>query len=264
MRADKEAVLRAAAGASYFSDGITKYLVLGFLAVYSVVIVTRRSETLAASAETNGVVEYTSPEWLRLPLVTPFDPASLCLHYVCGIALVLSCGIQKHLLPAMAKGKHQSTARFLHRCVFGPIAVLAMIGMAVGGFQMRQDPALPLFSSAMVGFVLPWIVFILVVGPSAYAGAWTVHAVAGEAMFKACVAVPLARVLGAALQRLHVDTLPPAVVAILGETGAAHLEFTDVSGYYTGIGLSAAFTAVWALSDVASFWKRLQRAHARQ
>ena len=268
MPALKERVLQAASATSSLNS-VPLNIACVFLLAYLVTVLARRSESvdLPAGSGTTAV-GYMSPEWLRVPLLRRFDPTWLTLHYAAGIVLVACAMTQKALLPLMCRGTHRKTSRWLHARVFGPLTVIAVVAMATGGFMMRHDPDVPHFTTAMVAFVAPWVAFLAVVWPSASLGAWRLHAIAGEALVKACIAVPLARVLGAGLQRLDrsaVETVfevawPMQWVAgrfFNFETSAVDaLAFDDVSGYYTGIAMSALVTATWAVADIISFWRR--------
>jgi hypothetical protein len=130
-------------------------------------------------------------------------------------------------------------ARKLH--VVCGYATLGGIGyMAYAGFSLRAYSTFSGFSTAMLFFVAPWVAFLVLVPLSVWKNWHVVHAVAGNCVFKAAVAVPLARVIGAGLQRLNA----------LGDLGAE---------YYAGIAASAVIIGAWAVKDLVTtlrLWRR--------
>ncbi|KAJ9451198.1 hypothetical protein DIPPA_27688 [Diplonema papillatum] len=245
-RATWGSVLAAASADSYF--GGMQYLVLPFLAVYLFVIACYTSTTLPLEAATRLnategpqtlLLLYEAPDALFMVLRDTFSGASLSAHSWAGIALVVTAHAQKHTIPGMACGR--GTARVLHRYVFGPMTLVLASVMAYYGYDLRRASDFPAFNQAMVAFVAPWIVLVPTVVGSARIGYKRTHAVLGDCLVKATVAVPLARTLGAFLQRWPADV------------------FSHAEGYYLGIFVAAFIVAAWTCLDAYLFVRRESR-----
>lgn len=211
-------------------------------------------------------LDYTSPEGLRVPLRSPFSQLLLRLHFWSAVAMIPLVIIQKHLTPAMAfrtqqaggalddaaSNTHNARARWLRDAIhpaLGGTILMCMILMAAAGFFLRGSPAFAGFSPTMILFVAPWVIFIpgLALSPGLL-DMKRLHAVLGNCVFKACVAVPLARVFGVALQRILLAQEARATdpdVSVLGR------------GYYLGIAASAVVIGVWAAADLTAFLRGL-------
>jgi hypothetical protein len=174
-----------------------------------------------------------------------FPSKFLLIHKLAGLALIPMCVAQKHLVPLMLPDKKTGRlvdaemARKLH-VVLGYMTIVGIGYMAYAGFSLRVYSSFTGFETAMLFFVAPWIIFLLVVPLSAWKNWHVVHSVAGNCVFKAAIAVPLARVIGAGLQRFNV----------LGDLGAE---------YYAGIASSALIIGAWAVVDLLTtlrLWRK--------
>lgn len=254
-------VIRANSTDTYSRTWLRFLLPVALSAYLALVLLTPSQTTAAAAATTGEAVRYTSPEGLRMTLDGPFSAALLKIHYVAGVALIPLALVQKHLLTRMVTpGTPSGDARALwirdavHPALGGTI-VTCMLAMAVAGYMLRTPSTFPGFSTAMVFFVAPWAVFIAGIGFSASWGFKVVHAVIGNCIVKACVAVPLARLSGTALQRLYTDAAASAASA-----GDAPTPAVLSAGYYHGILFSAVVIGAWQLFDLWEFRQHLRGA----
>ena len=205
--------------------------VLAFLAAYWTKV------ALSSSGTTQeDLLVYESPEGLKMTLTESFPSLFLMIHKYAGLLLLPLCVVQKWLVPLMCVDKKSGrpfdaeTARKLHVVV--GYATLGGIGyMAYAGFSLRAYSTFSGFNTAMLFFVAPWVVFLVLVPLSVWKRWYVVHSIVGNCVFKAAVAVPLARVIGASLQRINA----------FGDLGAA---------YYTGIAASAVIIGAWSLWDL--------------
>ena len=131
----------------------------------------------------------------------------------------------------------------------GYTVVFLLVGMAAGGWFLRPHSSFEHFRPMMLLFLAPW----LILGPGVVWSARThcsrLHSVMGNCIFKACIAVPLARVLGAALQRFYApDPTAPS----------AQLRAALSYGYYHGIAASALLIGAWAIADLLDLLHRTQ------
>ncbi len=198
-----------------------------------------------------------------MTLLRPFAGLDLNIHYICAVLLVPAALAQKYLVSRMRKNSPPASpaegnavpaascpgataAQFYRTNVhpnLGHAVVVLMAGMAYGGFQMRQASDFPAFQAAMLYFVAPWVIFIVGILATASYKLAVLHAVLGNLVVKACVAVPVARLLGTALQHLY---------ASLGQP-----ESVLSQGYYHGIIGSAVLTSVWAIVDIVLLYRNL-------
>lgn len=222
--------------------GIPTFL-CGYLAVACL-----RSNVYETSRGAEGSLLYASPEGLQMTLHEEFPSWFLQVHRWAGVVLVPLVVLQKHLVPSMAvwpRGSDQrnrlsrwspEAVRKSH-VVIGYASLGAIGYMAFCGFFLRSSSTFEGFQWAMVLFVAPWIVFLAAVPLTVWKDYRVAHAVIGSAVFKACVAVPLARTLGVVLQQWSSS---PATMA---------------RDYYLGIGIAAVAVGAWAIRDA---WKMIR------
>jgi hypothetical protein len=170
--------------------------------------------------------------------------------------MVLSLVVQKELAAAMAapsqrgavarlQGRRETlvaslastlpSAQRSHR-VLGYASVGMMSAMAVAGIAMGSwpDPAqYPRFALYNVLFGLPWLLWSAALLFSARRRSYHWHRFWGNMALRGCIAVPLARICGALLQRCA--------------------GWPEAQGYYSGIGTAAAVIGLWELVDIAAF-----------
>lgn len=195
---------------------------------------------------------YESPEGLQMQLREEFPLWFLSVHRWAGIVLVPLVFLQKHTVPLMApsqKGRkpflERELARRLH-VVFGYTSLAAMGYMAYCGFALRKFSLVSGFDWAMILFVAPWALFIGAVPFTVWKDYRTLHAVIGAAVFKACIAVPLARTLGVVLQRWNRND--PATIG---------------RDYYLGIAAAAAVIGAWQVADTIGLLRWLKTHNKR-
>ena len=261
---------------------------------------------------------YVSPEGLRMTVRDDFDPTMLQMHRWAGALLLLLAWMQKESVPflkaqlvrrgvrrtatATATGTHpplldsnrrrkgpaatltlgrDTGALGLHAALVGQACIVLMAVMAFAGFSLRSTPiSLAHFPTAMIAFVAPWVAFVFSVGKSASKGWSMAHAMLGNLVFKSCIAVLVARLLGVALQRALVGSVPAAAAEgssasmmntttivvspafFAAVTGAADpaVALSDGACYYIGIAGGALCGAVWQVID----WGRWDNADRRR
>lgn len=224
----------------------TRLFVVGYVAVAAL----RSHGTAAVESSmapgTHGIL-YTSPEGLSMTVHHPFPAWYLSVHRWAGLLLVPLCFAQKHTVPHMVSRRSASgeAARRAH-AVLGYLTLGSMGYMAVYGFRLRSASTFQGFGTAMIGFVAPWLLFLAVAPLTAWKKWRVAHAAVGSAIFKACVAVPLARTLGVVFQLLSRSA--PEKLA---------------RDYYAGIATSAVVVGIWAICDTNRFLKYLKEVEGR-
>ena len=273
MSTSWSAVIKADVGDS-FKFLIVRYGTYALLAAYIGLVLFRHSTTEARSIPTavssssadstenasRIAFDYFSPEGLRMTLSAAFPTDWLNIHYYCAVLLVPAALLQKHFIrkmdPSGAKNKEEQT--FYRKNVhpnLGHATVMLMVGMALGGYKIRDVSTFPNFLTAMIYFVAPWAVFIVGIIFTAYYKWTKLHAILGNCVVKSCVAVPLARMLSTALQTQYVANLTTARHTE-GYAAAEHQALSD--GYYQGILSAAVIIAVWVVVDLIGFLRRLK------
>eukprot|EP00470_Lotharella_oceanica_P001718 CAMPEP_0170170442 /NCGR_PEP_ID=MMETSP0040_2-20121228/3436_1 /TAXON_ID=641309 /ORGANISM="Lotharella oceanica, Strain CCMP622" /LENGTH=176 /DNA_ID=CAMNT_0010409847 /DNA_START=125 /DNA_END=652 /DNA_ORIENTATION=+ len=176
-----------------------------------------------------------------MQLKSKFPDALLQIHAGCAVAMLLMVLFQKHSVIRML-GKEGSFARQAHRWV-GRLTLLVMMGMDVAGYLMGPYAQWDHFTTFEYLFAAPWIVFLAGIYSFASIKHVRLHRLFGNMLLKACIATPLARLAGAALQRSELAT---------------QKEWSDEMAYYIGIGGVSAVVGLWqacdALHVVVSYW----------
>lgn len=90
--------------------------------------------------------------------------------------------------------------------------------MDIGGYAMGQNSKLRNFSTFALYFASPWIIWVILVYFTAIKCKFAFHKYIGNMMLKGCIAVPMARVSGAFLQRYGWKTAEGYYVGILGSS----------------------------------------------
>ena len=214
----------------------------GFLLGY-VVIAAFRSRSYEATGDDSADIQYVSPEGLAMPLRAVFPEWFLSLHRWGAIMIIPLCVLQTEIVGRMDDRQEDGTSSSRQRArdahtVVGYSLLGCVSLMAVGGVMLRDSSGFTHFPLFIVAVVSPWVGLLAVLPLSVYKNKPLLHASAGSVMFKSCVAVPLARVLGVALQtRMNTER-----------------------GYYLGILASSIITTVWAATDL----KRLRDSYKRK
>jgi hypothetical protein len=210
-----------------------RYPIVLFLCAYLLTVMLNTSR----NSVQDGTLQYESPEFLRMQLRHAFPQFELHAHGIAGVALVIAAVTQKLLVPRMLKS---SRARWLHGKVLGPFILACIAIMVTAGFSLRSASQFTSFETAMIWFGAPWVTLFFLTGISAKLRMWRLHAVCGDAVVKACVAVPLARLTGAVLQRWQAF-------------------MTDEQGYYYGIALASVVVGIWAVADAYTLLDRVRK-----
>lgn len=185
-----------------------------------------------SSASHEGAVSVSRDAGLRMTLVSPFPPLLLFFHSFGGALLLLSALVQKWLVVRMSKGELWA-ARW-HRWN-GYCCLLLMLIMASCGFLLGPSSSWPHFNVFSVGFAAPWFLWAIAIFIGARFRQLRFHRLMGNQMLKGCITVPLARLAGAVVQRVHPG---------MGE---------DL-GYYTGIGAVVMVVAVWEMAELYAYF----------
>lgn len=225
---------------------VAGYLMLPLMIGYVGLAIVKRHtlETAPDSKDSDSVplLRYQAPDGLALTLAGhDFSPLLLQLHRLSGIFLVLLTLAQKHVtVPGLRRGMPQYRT---YHWIAGYLTVFLMLSMSISGFLMRDTPVYSSFPTAMWLFFTPWPIIALAVLSSAYSKAWNAHGIAGNVALKACLSVPMARVMGGVFQR-H---------------AGGNSWLLEQWGYYTGIGMTACVIGVWAGWDVWVWYAAMKR-----
>lgn len=264
MRSNRGAVLRADANDLWHRSA--KYVLVPLLCLYLIraTLVAHHHETPWDDSTHNATSPSRSPTeqlvvsvardtGLQMTTKGPLPVLPLVLHALCAGLMVLTLVVQKELAAAMAVPSQRGTvgrrgalverlafvllpsAQRSHR-VLGYASVGMMSAMAVAGIAMGSwpDPAqYPRFALYNVLFGLPWLLWSAALLFSARRRSYHWHRFWGNMALRGCIAVPLARICGALLQRCA--------------------GWPEAQGYYTGIGTAAAVIGLWELMDIAAF-----------
>lgn len=217
---------------------LVKWIVLPVLLVYALVALTNshsveRIET--HQAHTSSIDGPSSQPMHRsvardslliMTVHTPFPSYLLNAHSYAGLALFILVFVQKEVVARM--GMNYATYVSTHRIIGYSIMGLMVI-MDAAGWLMGFYPAYSGFQFFSVLFAAPWLVLLVGIYLTASRMRARLHRVFGNLIVKACIAVPLARIAGAFLQRNG---------------------WEEETGYYTGIAAVTAVIGAWAIFDV--------------
>jgi hypothetical protein len=223
-----------------------RLILLPLLAIYALValVQTHRTEMIVDTVDRqdgNGPV-YTAmsrDSGLRMSLRAPFPDWLLSMHTHAVIALLCGVFAQKHLIRVAADSFSRAEGRqaLLVHSYLGYAVVVLIMAMDIAGFMMAPCSALDSFNVFIYAFAAPWPLIVGVLVFAARTRRHELHALAGNALVKACFAVPLSRLLGAALQRVVASSL-------LSESAA----------YYTGIACATALVSAWQIADIRHYF----------
>ena len=160
-----------------------------------------------------------------MDLSSPFPLWLLRMHRYGAVALVVLVLLQKEVVRAMAAAFPGLAAR--RRLGYGALAALhrragyaALVALAVmdgAGFVAGSaHSAFPGFRTFSYFFAAPFALWLLCIWLTAATGWLRAHAFLSNMLLKGCIATPLSRLGGAALQRLGWPTAAGYYVGIFG------------------------------------------------
>ncbi len=208
-------------------------VILVALAAYAAVTLAGQSSVRAAPAGNGSapLIFSARDTGAEMPLHAEFSPLLLKTHGLGAVLLFALALVQKELVGTV--GPHPTPhdrAVFLRRHRRIGYATLALAAvMDTAGLLMAPASAMPYFDVFIYVFFMPWVIIGVGVYWTARARALAAHRAFGNLLFKACLSVPLARVLSPALSSLG---------------------WPDTSAYYGGIGVAAAAIGAWAAADL--------------
>eukprot|EP00045_Choanoeca_perplexa_P001899 m.22250 g.22250 ORF g.22250 m.22250 type:complete len:184 (-) comp11223_c0_seq1:38-589(-) len=173
---------------------------------------------------------------LRFDLLDILPAVPLSAHAIAAGILVGQAYFQKWTalkLPLTASSKPSSVV-VAHR-TNGYLTMAAMLTMATSGFVLGRHGRFPGLSYFNFAFAAPWLGMCYQLYRSVQSRDWLYHQLIGNMIVRSCLAVPLARVIGAMLQQ--------------------HDHVSNATGYYGGIGLASVCIGAWQLND----WKEYLR-----
>jgi hypothetical protein len=197
-----------------------KFVIVPFFAIYSIAALFGRSSSVQHNNETDaqadhailsGVSTHISRDsGLRMQLLV--DELPVFLHRGHSIAAVLLCFTmvyQKQTVLTMykslrlggqASGSSYSNHLFWHRWV-GRLGLVLVVVMDLCGLFMGPLSSWPSFETFNYFFFAPWVFMIIGIYGCASSKLLCYHRFFGNMLLKGCIATPLARLAGAALQK---------------------------------------------------------------
>lgn len=164
---------------------------------------------------------------LLMTLKAPFPSFLQDVHIYSAILLFIATFVQKELV---RRGIGLAKPAAVHHYLGYFVLLMANVMNAAGFFMGWGDFSnLDNFTIFIWFFAAPWPLISLGIYFSAKLSAWQWHRLFANALLKACIAVPMSRVLGAVLQR----------------NGWEH-----ALGYYTGIIGSTILIGLWQIADI--------------
>jgi hypothetical protein len=158
------------------------------------------------------------------------------LHSMSGLALFLCVMVQKHTVREMVFKSYKKYAP-IHRAV-GCLCLLFICGMTFGGYMLGAYSAFEGFDIFSIFFAAPWIcwLFGIYLTGQPTTRMLSVHRLLGNMLLKGCIAVPISRIAGAALQKVE--------------------GWNEVSGFYQGIGGVSFLIFLWQSYDIYHWYRR--------
>ena len=216
-----------------------QYLVLPLLSVYAAIALFRNRDEQPTQVSENEFEFVARDSGQRMIVQTPFPDFLLQAHTFTALALFMLTFTQKLLLPRMAETRLRVQ---LHRYA-GYVILALSSAMAAAGFAMRSYPSIPGFATFSYFFAAPWLFLSITVLASARSKDIALHRLLGNMLLKACIAVPLSRIMGAVLQRWwDCDDV----------RAQCHAQAV-AEGYFHGIADTSLVVACWQVADVLSY-----------
>ena len=176
---------------------------------------------------------------LRMEITSPFPESQLITHGVAAVLLFVLIVIQKESVRAMRGaplrcpnifswvGASSDAAMRWHRRI-GRCCCVLMVVLAAPGFLLCRHSSWEHFETFSYFFAAPWLCWAAAIYLTATPRLIHTHRFVGNMALKGCIAVPLSRIAGAALQ----------------ERG-----WGEERGYYVGIGGVSAVVLLWLVYD---------------
>lgn len=208
-----------------------KYVALPVLSVYVVHALWACTKVLArGSPGGDGVKMSIGGDGLKMNLTAPFPPWMLAAHSIGACVLVALTLVQKGMA---AQWLVEVPAAALRHRRLGYMILVALAVMDSAGYAMGSGySAFPGFATFAKFFAAPFALWLVGIWLTARAGWLHAHALLGNMLLKGCIATPLSRLGGAALQRCGWST---------------------AAGYYQGIGAVTCVIGAWQLGDLVAF-----------
>ena len=224
MKNPSSSVVKADAADAYHR--CLKIIAFPCLVAYTLNALMHEGRTFTAS--TNG--EYLSmsgDSGLRMTLSQPMPAWMLKAHSYGALALVLLVLSQKEVVRRMASD-YAGFAR-AHR-VLGYATLAALATMDAAGYALCAFSTFEHFAYFAVAFAAPFALWLVGIWYTARTRRWRAHAFLSNMLLKGCIATPLSRLGGAALQRRG---------------------WPLAQGYYEGIFGVALIVGLWQAADIA-------------
>lgn len=198
--------------------------------------------------DSNTTTHIARDSGLRMQLTVEQLP--LLLHRGHSIAAVFLCVTlvcQKQTVVNMysalcSKDGRYASHLFFHkwigRLALGLVAVMDLCGLLMGPLSAWDG-----FTTFNFFFFAPWVFMAIGIYGCASSKLLCYHRFFGNMLLKGCVATPLARLAGAALQKQG---------------------WKDAQGYYVGIGMVTAVISAWQIADAAALWVSLSQGTKRK
>lgn len=231
MNMEKTRLCRADAADAYHRA--VKLVALPAIGAYCLHAIAAGTQHVTGSNAT-GLVSTGADSGLEMTLMSPMPQWLVVAHSRGAIALCFLVFLQKELVRGMAQ--NLVAFRAAHTYV-GYLTLLALFIMDAAGYLLSAFSAFERFQLFAVFFALPFALWLVGLYATARAGWWRAHAFLANMLLKGCIATPLSRLGGAALQRRGWDR---------------------ASGYYQGIFGVALIIALWQAADCLSLWRELR------
>ena len=183
--------------------------------------------------QTGQHVSYSRDAGLKMTLAKGEMPALLLrTHSIAGALLIFSIMLQKALVVRMAS---ETLSAKWHRWN-GYACLVLMLFMAGPGYLMGGlgYSAWRDFNLFSIAFAAPYVFYIVAISTTAYFKQFRWHRLFANQALKACIVVPLARLVGGVVQR-------------------SWPEIGEAEGYYLGIGLVTIAFGIWEICDIYAF-----------
>lgn len=231
MLSKKEAVCRKDADDLYHR--VLKFAAVPTIAVYSVHALYHEAQQVTGNNQT-GYLSTSGDSRLKMTLSSPMPKWMLLAHGRGALALCTLVFLQKEVVRRMAENLRKYRSIHVN---LGYLTLACLFIMDAAGYWMCGFSTFENFQLFAIFFAMPFALWLVGIYASARAGWWRSHAFLSNMLLKGCIATPLSRLGGAALQQRGYELAP---------------------GYYQGIFGVAFVIGVWQLADSVSLARELR------
>ena len=182
------------------------------IAVYSVHALYHEAQQVTGNNQKPDTCGASGDGGLKMTLGSPMPKWMLLAHGRGALALCTLVFLQKEVVRRMAENL-RSTAQ--STSTWGYLRLACLFIMDAAGYWMCGFSTFENFQLFAIFFAMPFALWLVGIYASARAGWWRSHAFLSNMLLKGCIATPLSRLGGAALQQRGYELAPDTIRASL-------------------------------------------------